>query len=273
MSGVLASILASKKREIKQLEQQTCETRFPWEPRKNVASSLRRRAGEPLRLIAENKKKSPSAGELSSILSTAARVVRYASSGATMVSVLCDEPFFGGSWDDVADARAALARAGYSVPVLAKEYILSERQLFEARACGADAVLLIARILEKDALKQLFTQTTGLGMEAVVEVATEEELEGAVSAGATIIGVNARDLDTLVMDPERASRVLAAIPDTCVPLYLSGLKGPDDVRRIAETRAHGALIGETLMREDDPKDALVAMVRAAACLPPLRSQT
>jgi indole-3-glycerol phosphate synthase len=264
VSGVLDEIVRAKQREVHGLKHRTCYTRVPDGPRKNVATSLRRAAGQPLRLIAENKRKSPSAGALSTVLSVADRVVRYAACGAAMVSVLCDEEFFGGSWNDVVEARRALVAAGHSTPILAKEFVIDERQLREASACGADAVLLIARILDRTRLHELLAQTETLGLEALVEVVTEDELEWAVSANAKIIGVNARDLDTLVMDPERAARVLAAIPDGCIPLYLSGLKGPEDVRRLAATRAHGALVGEMLMREDDPRAVLSSMVQAAA---------
>ena len=272
MSGVLDAIVAAKKREVHALKHRTCYTRIPDGPRKNVATSLRRAPGQPLRLIAENKRKSPSAGALSTALSTAERVVRYAASGAAMVSVLCDEEFFGGSWLDVFEARRALAAAGFATPVLAKEFVIDERQLREASACGADAVLLIARILDRERLRDLSAQAESLGLETLVEVVTEDELAWAIAANATIIGVNARDLDTLVMDPERANRVLAAIPEGCIPLYLSGLKGPEDVRRIVATPAHAALVGETLMREDDPRALLIAMVEAAA-LPGTPAQT
>ena len=261
--SILEDIVATKEREVHALKHRTCYTRIPGGPRHTVASALRRAAGQPLRLIAENKKKSPSAGPLSTTLSTAQRVVRYAESGAAMVSVLCDEPFFGGSWDDLVDARRALESAGHATPILAKEFVVDERQLREASACGADAVLLIARILDEARLAALLAQASSLGLEALVEVVDEEELAWAISAKATIIGVNARDLDTLVMDKERAARVLAAIPDGCIALHLSGLKSPDDVRRLAETRADGALIGEVLMREDDPKPLLTSLVSAA----------
>lgn len=264
MSGVLAAIVESKRREVHRLQQTECPPQLAEGPRRNVATSLRRAAGEPLRLIAENKRKSPSAGALSSALSVGERAVRYAESGASMVSILCDEPFFGGSWQDVTEARVALAAAGHAIPVLAKEFVIHERQLREASASGADAVLLIARILDRETLSALREKAEALGLEPLVEVVTDEELEWALAAGATIIGVNARDLDTLVMDADRAARVLAAIPDGCIPLYLSGLKGPEDVQRVARTPAHAALVGETLMREDDPRERLRAMVRAGA---------
>ncbi len=263
MSGVLASIVESKRREVHGLEHRTCYTRIPEGPRGQVVKALRRAAGEPLRLIAENKRKSPSAGELSAALTASERALIYAEAGASMVSVLCDGPFFGGSWDDVVEVRKTLAAQGHGIPVLAKEFVIHERQLREAAACGADAVLLIARILDADRLAKLLGQSKTLGLEAVVEVVTEEELAWSVSAGAAIIGVNARDLDTLVMDAARADRVLAAIPEGAIPLFLSGLKTPVDVQRVAATRAHGALVGETLMREDDPGPALRALVSAA----------
>jgi len=262
-SGLLTAIVESKRREVHGLKHRTCYTRIPDGPRGNVASALRREPGQPLRLIAENKRKSPSAGVLSTALTAPERAVRYAEAGAAMVSILCDEPFFGGSWDDVVEVRRALVAAGHSTPILAKEFVIDERQLREASACGADAVLLIARILDRERLARLFAQAASLGLEPLVEVVTEEELAWALAAGASILGVNARDLDTLVMDPERAAKVLAAIPERAIPVYLSGLKGPEDVRRIAATRAHGALVGETLMREDDPRALLTELATAA----------
>ena len=197
------------------------------------------------------------------MLTAAERALRYAEAGAAMVRVLCDGPFLGGSWDDVVEVRKALAAKGLRTPVLAKEFVIHERQLREAGACGADAVLLIARILDAERLAKLLGQSKTLGLEAVVEVVTEDELAWSVSAGAAIIGVNARDLDTLVMDAARADRLLAAIPAGAIPLFLSGLKTPDDVQRLAATRAHAALVGETLMREDDPGPVLRALVSAA----------
>ncbi len=263
MSGVLAAIVASKMREIHDLARQPCTLRVPVGPRGNVAAALRRSADQPLRLIAENKLKSPSAGRLSSALTAAERAVHYAEAGAAMVSILCDTPFFGGSWQDVTDARRALEAAGYATPVLAKEFVLDPRQVLEASRAGADAVLLIARILDREKLSYLHAMAVNLGLEPLVEVVTDEELAWAVEAGAKLIGVNARDLDTLVMDAERARSVLGAIPEACVSLYLSGVKGPDDVKTVAQTRAHAALVGETLMREDDPRPHLRAMAAAA----------
>ena len=263
MSGVLEAIVAEKRRELQALHEQPCDARVPEGPRGHVASTLRRAAGEPLRLIAENKRKSPSAGELSTALSAAERAVAYAEAGAAMVSILCDRTFFGGSWGDVVAARNALVAKGHPTPVLAKEFVIDERQLREAAACGADAVLLIARILDEARLAKLFAEATALGLEPLVEVVSVEEVAWAKSAGAVIIGVNARNLDTLVMDTDHAARVLSAIPNEAISLHLSGLKVPADVERIASSRAHGALVGETLMRQDDPRPLLRSLVAAS----------
>lgn len=264
MTRVLEEILAAKRREIAELAARPCEPRVP--PRAGaarVAAELDRAAGAPLRLIAEIKRRSPSAGALSTRLSVGERALAYARSGAAMISVLCDAPFFDGAWGHLVEARGAVDAAGLSVPLLAKEFVLAERQLEEAAACGADAALLIARITSPARLAELVACARDLGLEPLVEVVTEGELEAALDAGATVIGVNARDLDTLVMDPARARRVLAAIPDDRVAVHLSGLKGPGDVAAVAARRVDAALVGEALMREDDPSALLGAMVRAA----------
>ncbi|MBS2020539.1 MAG: indole-3-glycerol-phosphate synthase [Deltaproteobacteria bacterium] len=264
MKQVLEAILASKRREVEALARVAPVVRCAEGPRGHVEAALRRAPGAPLRLLTENKKKSPSAGALSTVLDPGARAVRYAEAGAAMISVLTDGPFFDGSWDDVARVRAALEAAGHRTPVLAKEFVVDERQLDEARVSGADAVLVIVRIVDDATLLSLVDGARERGLEPLVEVATEPEVARAVRAGATVIGVNARDLDTLAMDADRAARVLAAIPDGCVPLHLSGVKTPDDVRRLAASRAHGALVGETLMREDDPGPLLRRLVAAAS---------
>lgn len=260
---VLEAIVASKRREVEELRQRPARVRVEAGPRGHVVDALRRAPGEPLRLLTENKKKSPSAGPLSTVLDPGARAVRYAECGAAMISVLADGPFFDGSWDDIARVRQALDAAGHRTPVLAKEFVIDERQLDEARACGADAVLVIVRIVDDAALFTLIDGARERGLEPLVEVATEAEVARALAAQATLVGVNARDLDTLAMDVERAARVLAAIPASCVPLHLSGVKTPNDVTRLAASPAHGALVGETLMRQDDPGPLLRQLVAAS----------
>lgn len=263
--GVLAEILAHKEAEVWRMKATPSYVRVATEGKPpDVISKLRRAPGRPLRLIAEVKHRSPSAGALSMALSAGERVVRYANAGASMVSVLADERFFGGGWHDVTDARSALDRAHLPVPVLAKEFVLDERQIAEAAACGAAAVLLIARILPPDRLRKLVSVACTLGIEPLVEIVTEDELVSALATKATLLGVNARDLDTLVVDTARAARVLAGIPPEKVAIHLSGLRTPADVAAIARTRADAALIGEALMREDDPTALLRSFVKAAA---------
>jgi indole-3-glycerol phosphate synthase len=253
----LDDILASKRREVAALRTRPRErgTREPVD----VHRALRRGAGETLRLIAEVKLRSPSAGALSRAMAPDARAAGYVEAGASMVSILCDGPFFDGSWDHLAAARSRVATA----PLLAKEFVVDPVQIEHARDHGADAVLLIARIVDAATLKALAETARREHVEPLVEVMDEVELEAALAAGARVVGVNARDLDSLAMDADRAARVLEAIPAGVVAIHFSGLKGPDDVRRIARTRADAALVGEALMREDDPRPRLRELVEAA----------
>jgi indole-3-glycerol phosphate synthase len=258
--GLLSEIVASKRREVEALRS---------EPRAqssrqalDVVAALRR-GGGPLRLVAEVKLRSPSAGPLSRALVPEERALAYAEAGAAMVSVLCDGPFFDGSWDHLGLSRARLDAAARAVPLLAKEFVLDVRQVEEARDRGADAVLLIARIVDPARLADLARAAREEGVEPLVEVVDEPELDAALAAGARVVGVNARDLDTLAMDAGRTARVLDAIPGDVVALHLSGLKSPADVARIASSRADAALVGEALMRLDDPREALRGMVAAA----------
>jgi indole-3-glycerol phosphate synthase len=256
----LADILASKHREIEALR----ATPRKGNPRTaaDVVGALRRDGG-PLRLLAEVKRRSPSAGVLSGRLSPAERAVAYARAGASMVSVLCDGPFFDGAWAHVAEVRAALGAAGSHVPVLAKEFVLDARQIGEARDRGADAILLIARIVDARTLGALVGVARDEGIEPLVEVVDEAELRAAFAAGARVVGVNVRDLDSLAMDAERAARVLDALPPDVVAVHLSGLRSAGDIETVARGRADAALVGEALMRQDDPTALLAAMVTAA----------
>jgi indole-3-glycerol phosphate synthase len=258
--SLLADILASKQHEIAAMRDR------PRRPSKrtplDVLTTLGR-SGGALRLVAEIKLRSPSAGPLSHALTPAARAVSYAESGASMVSVLCDAPFFDGSWDHLAAARVSLDAAGHAVPLLAKDFIVHERQVLEARDRGADAVLLIARIVDAARLKELTRAARDAGLEPLLEVVDEAELAAALDSGARLVGVNARDLDSLAMDAARTARVLEAIPAEVVAVRLSGVKAPVDVARLSRGRADAALIGEALMRQDDPGPLLRAMVAAA----------
>jgi indole-3-glycerol phosphate synthase len=256
--SLLDDILTQKRSELNAIRQLT----GPFAPR-DVCSSLRRGVGDPLRLAAEIKFKSPSAGNLSTVLSLEARALAYAEAGVSLISVLCDERFFGGSFSHLSRVRTALETAGHEARVLAKEFVIDQAQIRAAASMGADAVLLIVRILQPEELAAMTAFALGLGIEPIVEIVDEGELARACAAGARVIGVNARDLDTLQMDQDRAERVLAAIPKGIVAMHLSGLREASDVTKVARGRADAALIGEALMRCDDPRALLGEVVRAA----------
>ncbi len=180
-----------------------------------------------------------------------------------MVSVLCDGPFFDGAWEHLGAARNRLDAAASTVPLMAKEFIFDERQVEEARDRGADGVLLIARIVTPSRLAALAAAARAERLEPVVEVVDERELTVAMTAGARVVGVNARDLDTLEMDADRTARVLAAIPSGVAAIHLSGLRNAPAVGEVARGRADAALVGEALMRLDDPRPLLRDMLAAA----------
>lgn len=261
-TNLLARILDMKRAEVRALVQSTRAKRVGRVPI-DVVAALRRTTGSPLRLITEVKFKSPSAGELSRTLDAAARAVTYAKNGAAMVSVLTDFTFFGGSWEDLALAKLALKAAHLQVPVLAKEFVIDEMQIIKADEQGADAVLLIARIVKETRLSALVQAVRERGMEPLVEVVTEEERDMALRAGARVIGVNARDLDTLAMDPARAASILDTIPASCVAVHLSGIRDAASLAPVVKSRADAALIGEALMRQEDPAPLLLDLVSAA----------
>lgn len=256
--GLLDRILAHKRAELAELH------RIPLpEPPARRALDLRRaptanRAGAPLHLITEIKRRSPSAGQLSTRLSVAERAQSYARAGASMLSVLCDREFFDGSFEHLREARAAC-----DLPLLCKEFVVDERQLQVARAFGADAVLLIVRCLTRSEFVHLLERARDLDLVPFVEVATPDEASLAVDCGAELIGVNARDLDTLVIDRERAEGVLNGLPDHVTKVHLSGVTSAQAVREMRNSRADAALIGEVLMRQDDPAELLSGFVAAA----------
>lgn len=251
--GLLERILETKRAELGAL---SALPRPAPPPRRTV--QLRRQPGDPLRLITEIKRRSPSAGRLSTRLSVAERARAYERAGATMLSVLCDQSFFDGSYQHLAEARAAC-----ELPLLCKEFVIDELQLHVARAHGADAVLLIARCLNPANLEHLIDRANSIDLIPIVEVATKEEAETALQCGADLIGVNARDLDTLQMDVERAQQILRSLPERVTKLHFSGVTSPERVTELRTSSADAALIGEVLMRQDDPEPLLAALVGAA----------
>lgn len=260
--GVLSEIIASKHAEVEKLRQRAPEVLSKSHGFSPRPVSLFRQPGQALRLIAELKLRSPSAGPLSRRLSVEERAQAYKAGGASMMSVLCDGPFFDGDFSHLSRARRVT-----DLPLLCKEFVVDEIQLEYAAASGADWVLLIVRCLPPELVGRLLKAATALGLGTLVEVYSPEEVNIALDAGATVIGVNSRDLDTLEMRPELAAKILAELPSHVTSLHLSGLKTPADVAPLAQSRVHGALIGEVLMRQDDPLPLLQSL--AAAARPPV----
>ncbi|MBM6403776.1 indole-3-glycerol phosphate synthase TrpC [Phycicoccus sp. CSK15P-2] len=221
------------------------------------AEALLRRPG--LSLIAEVKRSSPSKGALSDIPDPAALACAYEAGGATAVSVLTERRRFGGSLDDLDHVRAAV-----SVPVLRKDFVVTDYQVWEARAHGADIVLLIVAALDDATLASLLARVGELGMTALVEVHDENETQRAVDAGATVIGVNARNLKTLEVHPDTFSRLRPLVPSSVVTVAESGISGPRDAAAYAEQGADVVLVGEALVRTGDPRGAAAAIVAAGA---------
>jgi len=213
--------------------------------------------GEGVHLIAEVKRSSPSKGALAAIADPASLAADYASGGASMISVLTERRRFGGSLQDLAAVRSRV-----DVPVLRKDFIVDAYQVWEARAYGADLVLLIVAALEQEVLTGLLERAESLGMHALVEVHDEVEAERAVHAGARIVGVNARDLKTLEVDRGTFARVAPALPDTVVTVAESGVRGPLDVMDYARAGAQAVLVGEALVTGDVPQEAVREMVAA-----------
>jgi len=216
-----------------------------------------RRPGE-IACIAEFKRRSPSAGWIHEHADVAATVGAYAAGGASALSVLTDGPFFGGSLADLGAAAAVCA-----LPILRKDFIVDRYQVVEARAAGADALLLIVSALDDAALAELLAATRAAGLDALVEAHDEEEVARAVRAGAEIIGINNRDLRTFTVDRELAVRLRARVPADRVVVAESGIRDAADVARLRAAGVDAMLVGETLMRAPDPAAALRALVGTA----------
>jgi len=210
-------------------------------------------------VIAEVKRSSPSKGMLAAIGDPAGLARDYEAGGASVISVLTEKRRFGGSLQDLADVRAAV-----DVPVLRKDFVVSSYQVWEARAWGADVVLLIVAALEQPALESLVERVHSLGMTALVEVHDAEEVQRAVDAGARVIGVNARDLRTLEVDRTTFARVAGLVPPSVVRVAESGVRGPHDVLEYARAGADAVLVGESLVTGRDPREAVADLVAAGA---------
>jgi indole-3-glycerol phosphate synthase len=225
-------------------------------PPRDAYAALRRPG---VGVIAEVKRSSPSKGPLAEIADPAELAGEYAAGGARCVSVLTEGRWFGGSLDDLVAVRAAI-----DIPVLRKDFVVSSYQVHEARAHGADLVLLIVAALEQKVLSGLLDRIESLGMTALVEVHTEEEADRALEAGARVIGVNARDLRTLQVDRTVFDRIAPGLPNNVVKVAESGVRGPHDLIRYASAGADAVLVGEGLVTQKSPRDAVAELVTAGS---------
>ena len=210
-----------------------------------------------VQVIAEVKRSSPSKGALAAIADPTALARDYEAGGASIISVLTEQRRFGGSLADLEAVRRAV-----DVPLLRKDFVVSSYQVWEARACGADMVLLIVAALEQPALVSLIERVHSLGMAALVEVHDADEVERAVDAGAAIIGVNCRDLRTLEVDRSHFARVAPLIPEGILRIAESGVRGPHDVLEFARAGADAVLVGESLVTGKNPRSAVADLVAA-----------
>ncbi len=233
-------------------------------PARGFARAL---AGGGLSVVAEIKRRSPSRGDLAAGLDPGPLAVRYAAGGAACLSVLTDAEAFGGSPEDLEAARGA------GLPVLRKDFTVSAADVADTRCMGADCVLLIAAALDPGELAELWALAGELGLDALVEVHDDAELARALSLGATLVGVNQRDLTTFEVDPGRAARLAAAIPPGVVAVAESGIAGPDQAQRLADAGFDAVLVGEHLVTAPDPAAAVAALaghrvgVRGARSVP------
>jgi indole-3-glycerol phosphate synthase len=246
----LSEILARKRDEVAARSREKsggamCREALATPPPRDFAGALSL-PGEPLRVIAEVKRASPSAGAIRSDLDPATLARRYVEGGAAALSVLTDGPGFGGSLDDLRAVRAAV-----SAPILRKDFVVDPYQLLEARAAGADAVLLIVAALERTALTEFVSASRALGLSALVEVHTVSELEEAVEVGATLIGINNRNLATFEVDLATSEALLRRVPAGIRAVAESGVREVKDVRRLVTAGATNLLIGEALVRALD----------------------
>jgi indole-3-glycerol phosphate synthase len=208
-----------------------------------------------LGVISEIKRRSPSKGDLHPGLDPAVMARSYESGGASCLSVLTDEQFFGGSANDLRAARSAC-----SLPVLRKDFTVSPHDVVDARSMGADCLLLIAAAMSAEELAELHAMAVGLGLDVLVEIHDETELEHAMAADATLVGVNQRDLVTFQVDHRRALRMAGVIPDDVVKVAESGVRGAEDARALHAAGYHAVLVGETLVTSEDPSRAVADLI-------------
>jgi indole-3-glycerol phosphate synthase len=253
---VLDEILATKRDEVTMLHRPQVRDLLRGRaldapPPRDFSGALRPAAGT-IGVIAEIKRRSPSKGDLAPHLDPALTAKAYAAGGASCLSVLTDQPWFGGSVDDLHAARDAC-----DLPVLRKDFTIDEVQVYETRAVGADAILLIVAALPDDALlRDLHELAVGLGLAVLVETHDDDELERAVAIGAGLVGVNARNLGTFVEDLGVGERLASRVPAAAVAVAESAIRSVDDAARMAAAGFDAVLVGEMLVKANDPTAAV-----------------
>ena len=258
---MLDRILESKRREVERRRREVPAAEMERRagdagPVRDFAAALKKGTGREVHLIAEFKRASPSRGRIRADLDPADVARLYEEAGASALSVLTDGPFFSGSRDDLISARAAC-----SLPVLRKDFVIDEYQVYEARAHGADAVLLIAAALEEGVLRSLLSLSHDLGMGCLVETHDEGELDVAVASGARVVGINNRDLRTFRVALSTFERLRPRVPAGRIVVAESGIHTPADVRRLASAGADALLVGEALVTAED----IAAKTRELLC--------
>lgn len=256
-NSILDKILAARRLRLEEARRRVPLTRLQQaaEARHEIRDFAAALTGDRLRVIAELKQTSPSRGLLRGDYRVRELAQGYEAAGAAALSVVTEEEFFRGSLTDLIDARDAVG-----LPVLRKDFILHEYQIYESVAAGADAVLLIVAALSDGDLRKLVQLCDRLRVAALVEVHAEEELDRALGAGARIIGVNNRDLKTLEVKPATSLRLRPKIPPTCLAVSESGIKTGEDLMRLANAGFNAILIGEHLMAAPDPGRALAELL-------------
>lgn len=249
---ILEKIVADKKDEVVQAGQNVPVERLqahiattPWRQR-GFYKRLMQPGPSGVNIIAEVKRASPSKGDINPNLKAGPCAKEYETGGAAAISVLTDTPYFKGSLADLRQVRSSV-----NLPVLRKEFIISEYQVYESRAAGADALLLIARILEPGLLKDLLSLTHELGMDALVEIHSEQDYAAAHSAGAKLIGINNRNLATFDTDIQTAMNLADMLQPGEVPVAASGIGNREDIVNNLEKGLFTFLIGESIVRADD----------------------
>ncbi|MCE9632503.1 MAG: indole-3-glycerol phosphate synthase TrpC [Planctomycetia bacterium] len=258
MTDILDAIVARKRLEVAATRDRVPTAAL--EGRLAVAPPVRDFFGAlaapgPIKLIAEFKRQSPSAGAIRPEATIEEVVCGYAAAGASCLSVLTDGPGFGGSLVDLESARIAVP-----LPVLRKEFVIDRYQVLEARAHGADAVLLIAECLDDCLLRSLYRDILDLGMTPLVELHDQANLPRVLDLGATLIGINNRDLKTMTTDLETVLRLSDRVPDECVLVAESGIRTRADVERLEAAGIGAMLVGESLLKEPDPGRAAARLL-------------